>query len=215
MKRIAFAALSTLGALAAVNAAAVDQADVDRFHATNECEGCDLNGTELALAGRDASDAKLAGADIGDNFIRQQTFDRADFTAASVVDSYFLESTAIGAIFVGADLTDVGVEDTMMRDADFTGAILVNINIKNSDFRGASFTGADLTGARITGAVMSGADFTGALLAGAVIDRTGITDANFTDADLTGAEFIRVSLSPAILCRTTMPDGQVSNEDCP
>ena len=213
MRLLAFTfAMSAFGAMGAV---AFDQADVDSFLATNACEGCDLSNASLeALAGRDATGAKLAGADISGNFIRQQTLDRADMTRATIVNPFFLESSAIVAVFVDADMTDVGMDNVVMREADFIGATLAGANIVNTNLRLANFAGADLTGARLVGAVLSGGDLTGANLSGATLDRTGVADADFTDANLAGATIVRMSLSDAILCRTTMPDGTLNNDGC-
>lgn len=215
MRRIA-----TVGILAGLvftnSASAFDQADLNRFLETNECEDCALTDIGTALAGRDSSGAKLAGADLSaNNYIRSAILDYTDFQGAMFVDSRFLDSSAIGAIFISADMTDVGIINSIMREADFAGAILVNANITNADLRNAVLTGADLSGAQIVGALLRGADLSGANLSGATLDRSSITDADLTDADLTGATIVRMSLSSAILCRTTMPDGSVNNDDCP
>ena len=40
-------------------------------------------------------------------------------------------------------------------------------------------------------------------------------DCDLTAAELAGATVARTSLGPAILCRTTLPDGSVGNAGCP
>jgi uncharacterized protein YjbI with pentapeptide repeats len=109
-----------------------------------------------------------------------------------------------------------------------------------SDFSGADFTGAVLSKARLCGN-FSGANFAGAHLRGASIsgqaaharddnEAAGVDPddpsspfdgkVNLTGADLKGATmFSETKLTPrgfafAILCRTVMPDGAVSDRDC-
>jgi cytochrome c len=114
MKRLLLAALP---ALLATPVLGLDQADLDRLVATNECQGCDLDGA--LLGGRNMSEARLAGANISNTFIRFQTLDRADLTGALAVDAYFQESSAIEAVFAGANMAEVGMVNSTMRGADF------------------------------------------------------------------------------------------------
>lgn len=191
MSRVIVIATALL--LMAAPTKAVDPDDLARLRDTNACPGCD----------------------ISEGFLRFSNFNGADLTGANLRDAFFLESQAIGAIFINADLTMIGSENTLMREADFTGAVLIDGNFTNTDLRDAIFVGASMAGVTFTGAVLSGANMTGADLTEATIDRTGLNETNLTDADLTGATITRTSLSSAVLCRTTMPDGTVDNSDCP
>ena len=59
------------------------------------------------------------GCDLSEAFLRLSVFNGADMSAANLEDTIFLETSAIGAIFVIAAMTGVGVDNTSMRDADF------------------------------------------------------------------------------------------------
>jgi uncharacterized protein YjbI with pentapeptide repeats len=119
------------------------------------------------------------------------------------------------ADLTGANLTvaDPGAEAPLGADltgADLTGAILRGVNLFRAELAGADLTGADLREANLSFANLSGAslrsaDLTGAPLSGAVLD----------GADLTGANLSGTNLRGAHLCRTTLPDGSISNRDCP
>ncbi len=81
-----------------------------------------------------------------------------------------------------------------LRAADLSGA-----DLDGTDFRGASLRDANLNGATMVNARLEGAKLDGACL---------------TDADLTGAGTDAGSLTGVKFCRTTLPDGSVSNANC-
>lgn len=211
MKSICVIAIA-MGTIVAFPAAAFDQADLDRLNDTGECAGCDLDGA--LLAGNNLADARLPGANISNTFIRFQDFSRGDLSDVIAIDAFFLESTAIEAVFDGADLTRVGMDNSTMRGASFVGATIVEGNIESTNLRLADFAGADLTNTVFTGATLSGASFAGANLTNVAFDHTGLTDVDMTDADLTGATFDGTDISSVIFCRTTMPDGELNDEGC-
>jgi hypothetical protein len=97
-------------------------------------------------------------------------------------------------------------------------------------FPGANLAGRDLRRAQLAKISGQGADFSGAQAQGASFGAACLQRANFTGANLTGAQFgkaclfgvdlrdaivdVSRTLRTALLCRTTMPDGSVSNRDC-
>lgn len=111
---------------------------------------------------------------------------------------------------------------------DLRGANLRRVNAEGVDFSDAVLTGADLTGANLRGADLVNSYLDGARLNrahldraqffGAYVERTQFRGANLTGADLAGIEGSHTravrDLRRAILCRTTLPDGRVSNRDC-
>ena len=128
---------------------------------------------------------------------------------------------------VGADL----------RGASLGGEDLVGANFSRADVRGANFSDATLGGARFTRARANGADFGNAFLErtdftrarlkgaeffGAYVTRVRFTGAILTDVDLRGIQTdgmagrraVTREVLKAKLCRTTLPDGRVSNRDC-
>ena len=189
MKRLLLSSALT-ALLGVTSVVAFDQADLSTLRSTNACVGCDLS----------------------EAFLRLSVFNGADMSAANLEDTIFLETSAIGAIFVNAAMTGVGVDNTSMRDADFSGATMIEANFTNADLRSANFAGTDLTGAHFTGSSLNGADLTGANLTDAVLDRSFMNATNLADANLTGATFTRMSLETAIFCRTIMPDGTLRSD---
>jgi uncharacterized protein YjbI with pentapeptide repeats len=81
-----------------------------------------------------------------------------------------------------------------LRQADLSGATLHHTNFGGASLRDANLRGADLTGADLRGASLRGACL--------------------TDADLTGAQLDGSTLRGSFQCRTTLPDGTISNTNC-
>jgi len=76
-----------------------------------------------------------------------------------------------------------------------------------------SFRGARLWRAKLDGAVLGGADFNPS-----GDQRTDLFGVDFTDADLEGADLDLDEVlyaHYAIFCRTTMPNGDTNDDDCP
>ena len=82
---------------------------------------------------------------------------------------------------------------------DFSGANLNLANLGLVNFRGATLSGASLRNADLRGSDLRGADLTG-------VDFTG---ANLRKALIADRQFVTV-----ILCRTTLPDGFVTERNC-
>jgi uncharacterized protein YjbI with pentapeptide repeats len=79
------------------------------------------------------------------------------------------------------------------------GMILENASFENGVLSFVNFSGANLRNA----------NFHNALLTGAIFSSSDLTGANFSLAYLE-----REQLSQAILCNTTLPNGEISNRDC-
>ena len=145
-----------------------------------------------------------------------------------------------GANLSGADLSNIIWEKADLSGANmyytrFNKAHLINANFSKAEMGGAELLGGDFSGANFTDALMDGVDlrasnFTGANFERAIFDSDGPYDpkylgANFTDANLrdlgnstfgdggAAASYIG-DLKFIYFCRTTMPDGTISNRDC-
>ena len=103
-----------------------------------------------------------------------------------------------------ADLSSTTMNGMNMRGIDLTDADLTYANLKNVIFTQATLTNVDFSHADLTGATFGGADLTG----------TEVDGADFTDANLTNATVEESAFNYATLCRTTIPDGRVTNRDC-
>jgi micrococcal nuclease len=94
----------------------------------------------------------------------------------------------------GCNLWGVNLKDAELPSANLRGA-----NLKDSDLRDATLTNADLRGADLRGADLRGTNFFGADLSGA----------NLKWSHILGTKF-----NGAILCNTTMHEGQVEFGGC-
>lgn len=108
---------------------------------------------------------------------------------------------------------------------------LKNLDLSQSDFSYTSFHGSSLDGSDLRDAILVGAEFDMGSIAGADLRGADLTDAflplaRIHGADLRGATLFNVNLQysdgaasarldDALLCNTQLPDGTVSNRDCP
>lgn len=165
----------------------------------------------VSFRGADLSGAKLNGAILF----------RVDMTSADL-----RRSTLIGAKSMREAMHGSGSSfaNANMRNASLGGAQLY------ADFEGADLQGADLTGAHLSGFTVGGRDVSAdarAYFPGRLDDNGDPAPpprfggkVNLTDADLSGGSFFgQTAMTPggfsgAILCRTLLPDGNLSDRDC-
>jgi uncharacterized protein YjbI with pentapeptide repeats len=113
----------------------------------------------------------------------------------------------------GADLHECDLrEHPDLANADFTDALL-----EDSNLSGAALTGVSFRGARLWRAKLVGTDLTNAAFDDSSAGRTDVYGVDFTDADLTGVDGVEDALyfRYAVLCGTTMPNGDVDDSGCP
>lgn len=113
----------------------------------------------------------------------------------------------IEADFSRANVRGVSFSDAALADATFNRARAKGADFQNSFLDRTDFSGARLNGAQFYGAYMTGTRFTRAALTD--VDLSGIQ----TDG-VQGRKAITREVLKAKLCRTTLPDGKVSNRDC-
>jgi len=118
-----------------------------------------------------------------------------------------------GQNFGGADLRNANLRGVNAAGVDFSDAVLTGADLTGANLRGADLVNSYLDGTRLIRARLDRAQFFGAY-----VERTQFRGANLTGADLAGIEGSHTravrDLRRAILCRTTLPDGRVSNRDC-
>jgi uncharacterized protein YjbI with pentapeptide repeats len=132
-----------------------------------------------------------------------------------------------------AVLTNADLSDVIWENSDFFGASLTRARLNRAILRGANFEnamlpyadllGADLSNSNFVNANLDGVDiraanFRGTNCTGAIFNDDGPRDplflgADFTDANLEHAKISEGDLHWVYLCRTTMPDGKISNRD--
>ncbi|KXF77236.1 hypothetical protein ATN84_07470 [Paramesorhizobium deserti] len=186
---------------------------------------------DSALASMSWNNASLRNVDFTGTNLGGNSMDYADLTGANLTDASLYEISMHGTILKGAKLVRVRSDPASMSgacsdfgQADFTDADLEKAEICGV-FIGANFTGANLRNANITGYAV------GVRPTDATEDAYGPPrpvpqdtpfggKINLTGANLTGASiFTETTLKSggygfAILCRTTLPDGKISNRDC-
>lgn len=102
-----------------------------------------------------------------------------------------------------------------LDDCNFSGAsTLEGGNCGGCSLRGADLSNASLTHTNFGGAGLRGANLRNSNLAGADLRGSSLRGACLTDANLSGAQVDGSTLRGSYQCRTTLPDGSVSNTNC-
>ncbi len=166
----------------------------DKFLAreTNKCRRCDLSGENLAL--RNFNYANFYKANLENAVLGGTKLENTRFTKANLKQAVLRQADLENAVFDGANLTE----------ADFSCGggsctYLANTSFKNANLYNANFSYVGTTEWEIETKGLPNVDF---------------TDANLTKATFEGANIKGAKLDKAILCKTTMPDGKISNRDC-
>lgn len=157
----------------------------------NSCQNCDLAFQDFAL--RNFNEADFSGANLQE----------AIFGATQLSDANFSKANLERAILRQANLARANFEGANLSQADFSCGAGTCTYLSDTNFRNANLTGADFQAVGFTPA-----------------GETGLPNVDFTGADLTRADFTYASLKGALmekakLCETIMPDGTISNRDCP
>lgn len=105
----------------------------------------------------------------------------------------------------GANLSRADLRGEFLIGVDLSWANLSYANLQETELGGANLTKANLKGANLESVNLTNANLSGTDLSGVNLSR-----ANLRDADLSGAK----NLIQAKFCRTTLPNGTVSNRDC-
>lgn len=165
----------------------------------------------VSFRGADLSGARLNGA-----ILFRVDMTRADLRRATLIGARSEREAmhGFGSSFANAN----------MRNASLGGAQLY------ADFEGADLQGADLTGAQLSGFTVGARNASAdarAYFPGRLNDNGDPVPpprfhgkVNLTDADLSGGSFFgQTAMTPggfsgAILCRTLLPDGNLSDRDC-
>jgi uncharacterized protein YjbI with pentapeptide repeats len=123
---------------------------------------------------------------------------------------------------VGVDLTDVNYGGLDLRRSNLRGSILINAKLSDavltgSDLRRVKLRGADLANAYLDGVNLSGADLRGAEFFGTYLKNVKLKNTRMEGVDLSQTQGLRngdVLNQSARLCKTTLPDGKISNRNC-
>lgn len=156
-------------------------------------------GIRTLLDGANLDEANLSGTDLNGVNFSTASLNAANFDGANLESTSLHDTSLINASFIGANFSEVSFPTN-----------IVGANFSKSYCLKASFAKANLSGASFKQAVLRAVDF---------------EDANLTRADFSGAVLIEtnldeknsfgsINLDAPILCKTTMPDGKISDRDC-
>lgn len=192
---------------------------------------CDLVGAVLASQQIGAIDARmsdLTGGDLRGADLQSTKFDAGQLGGVDASDAIFGTGDnlrPLNASFISATAPRFRARDTLVSSPTFLSGQLDNADFSGSTLDNVSFATASLNQARFTKTTLNHVDFgfaelTRARLNPATAVRTSLFLANLTDGTLLGSTFGPDESGDdprrfAKLCRTVMPDGSISNRDCP
>lgn len=179
--------------------------DRERFDALARRVGA--SGSRRAVLGGLVGAAALSGGLIADTDARNRRRRRRRQNAVVVC---FGSATCEFRSGGGQDLDECAfINSTIMQGGNCGGC-----SLRQADLRGANLDGTQLGGASLREANLRGTSLIGADLRGAVLRGACLTDANLTNALTDGGSLKSTQLAGTYLCRTTLPDGQVANDNC-
>ena len=121
--------------------------------------------------------------------------------------------------FERAELSESNLRGALLREAKLNDAKLHSAILEDVDL-----TKADLSGAKLISTKLSGAILENTILSDADLKLADLSGANLTNAEFGGAIFLGATLEDATgrdrwpetawFCKTTMPNGDINNEDC-
>lgn len=177
----------------------------------------------------------FSGKDMREVIMIGSNVTEANFTDTDLRNADLSDVIAYDAIFHGADLRGAKLDRLCMRGATWTDAkldphwsemveLLAEGYQITTDLAGRDLSGVCLNGYELKGLNLSEANFSNAQLARTIFTGSNLQEVKFTDArmggtylvdaNLKGATVTKEQLDTALLCRTTLPDGQISNRDC-
>jgi len=177
---------------------------------------------EAGLIGSDSkSDLTFNGVILTNAKLKGANLYKVNLSGSKLTGVDFQEAYLGGANLRGATLDNVDLANVRLIGADLEGANLQTAKLQGADFTGANLKNADLENADLSaeeGIKLISADLQGANLRNANLRGANLTSANLANANLMNADLSDVTssdYSKAKLCQTKMPDGEMSDRDCP
>lgn len=188
-----------------------------------------LTGIEIS---DDSSDYPIAlqNTDLTLAHLNQALFVKVDLTGsrfnyATLKDAYFNHSLLKEVNFYGADLTGVRFIKTDLQDANFTKSQLANADFKEA--QNISLTELQAQEAFLCNTTLPSGEIATENCRRADLSNQSLTEVDFTDVSLAGANLMNTDLTnakgimlnalkeqDAIVCNTTLPNGQVISVNC-
>ncbi|MEW6497184.1 MAG: pentapeptide repeat-containing protein [Cyanobacteriota bacterium] len=209
-------------------ASSFDQSALERLRQTNSCRDCNLKGVNLTganLMGANLEGANLQGANLQGANLENANLKKANLKGGS-------QPTILAAANLkNADLSDAKLRGAVLFKANLEGAnlshadlsivlsrLLNSMSIHCTDLRAANLSGANLSHTNLRIKVPVGDRWMvhgGTPLKTEKICNPALLGANFSRANLKDAVLEGIELKQIVLCQTTMPDGSISNSNCP
>ena len=197
------------------------------------------------LYGADLRGASLEGADLTDANLRDAKIDLTDFLnvmSAKFCNTTMLygeienrdceQLTQEGKFNLTTEtlLSGEAARKKLLQTNECNGCDLTGVNLILADLSEATLVGANLQKANLALANLYKANLVDADLSEANLKRTNLNRANLNRAnlnranldetalgwvDLSSVKLDGVSLNTSLFCNTTLPDGSISNYNCP
>ncbi|MBE9098514.1 pentapeptide repeat-containing protein [Vacuolonema iberomarrocanum] len=148
--------------------------------------------------------------DLSNSDLSGSHMEHAYLCKAILRETRFLSSRLICANLIEVQAEKANFNQARLKRANFSKAILKKAVLSFADLRESILTEADLSSADLSSADLSNSKLDGADLSGAIFQRTQLYEVDLTNVkNLTGEQ-----LDNALLCKTTLANGEVSNRDC-
>ena len=175
----------------------------------------DLNKDGFPLRGLDVPGANLEGIQLPSANLLGANLQEANLPGANLREANLLRANLQEANLLRANLREANLRYAELSEADLSEADLKRADLRQANLRGAKLEDASLQAANLYQANLEKADLWGANLEGANLEGANLLDANLEKANLRGATLKEAQLKNARLCQTTLPDGTISDRDCP
>jgi|GEM_PF-416352 len=145
--------------------------------------------------------AKLEGVNLNDANLRSANLKNASVSSDAVIKrntAYIVKSSFKNANLTDANLTNITASGVVFDRANLSNAVLAEADLSVSKFGKNELFNS-----------LMEADLTNADLSNSQLDRANFSGARLQDANLNNA-----NLESAVLCKTTMPDGSISEAGC-
>jgi uncharacterized protein YjbI with pentapeptide repeats len=154
--------------------------------------------------------ANLQQTDLQSANLQQANLYRANLRHASLQYGQLQH-----AFLPEADLQQANLYRANFQQADLQQVNLRQAGLQNANLQQANLQGSNLQDAFLPDANLQAANLHNANLQGAFLYGTNLQDANLQGANLQHATGLTpTQLQQAKLCRTTLPDGSISDRDC-
>lgn len=157
------------------------------------------------ICNTDLRGSLMSGVDLSNSDLSGSAMEHIRLGETILFKTRFLTSRLTCANFIGATAKEANFSQAKLKKAAFSKSILEKAYFGFANLMEASLNGADLREANFNGANLSKANFEDAKF-----KKTNLYKSNLTEAKgLTDEQ-----LGEAILCRTILPNGVISDRDC-